>query len=91
MDLSEDLKNVTFKFSFAMIYILHKMLVLLKSNLNYLKDSIFECFFKEYNKLLYFFKDIIMKSLSIEEENIIKDIKNLFRLEKNQISLQWKI
>ena len=88
MDLSEDLKNVTFKFSFAMIYILHKMLVFLKSNLNYLKDSIFECFFKEYNKLLYFFKDIIMKSLSIEEENIIKDIKNFFRLKTNQISLQ---
>ena len=64
------------------------MLALLKSNLNYLKDSIFKCFFKEYNKLFYFFKDIIMKSLCIEEENIIKGIANLFRLKKNQISLQ---
>ena len=26
------------------------MLVLLKNHLNYLKDSVFECFFKEYNK-----------------------------------------
>ena len=64
------------------------MLVLLKSNLNYLKDSIFECFFKEYNRLLFiyfliiFSQHIMMQSLSIEEENIIKDIKNLFRLKK---------
>ena len=29
-----------------MIYIIHKMLVLLKNHLNYLKDNIFECFFK---------------------------------------------
>ena len=30
-----------------MIYIDHKMLVLLKNYLNYIKDSIFGCFFKE--------------------------------------------
>ena len=29
------------------------MLVSLKNDLNHLKDSIFECFFKEYNKLLF--------------------------------------
>ena len=29
------------------IYTIHKMLVLLKNNLNYLKDCIFELFFKE--------------------------------------------
>ena len=39
-------KNVT-----LMIYIIHKMLVLLKNHLNYLKDSILECFFKEYIRL----------------------------------------
>ena len=33
--------------NFFMIYIIHKMLVLIKSNLNYIKDIIFECFFKE--------------------------------------------
>ena len=39
-----------------MIYITHKMLSLLKSDLNYLKDSIFECLFIEYNGLSFFFK-----------------------------------
>ena len=32
-------------YNFAMIYIIYKMLALLKNNLNYLKDSIFECLF----------------------------------------------
>ena len=32
--------------------------------------------FKEYNRLL------IMESLSLEEEKIIKDIRNIFRLKK---------
>ena len=45
-------------FNFAMIYIIHKMLVLLKNNLNYLKDNILECFFKEYNRLLIFYKKL---------------------------------
>ena len=45
MDLLEDLK-----FIFVMIYIIHKLLVLLKNHLNYLKDIIFECIFKEYNR-----------------------------------------
>ena len=66
-----------------MIYIVHKMLLLLENHLNYLKDYIFECLFKEYSRLLtFFFGNIIMKSF--EKENIIKDIRNLFRLtEKN--------
>ena len=42
-------------FSFAMFYIIHKMLVLLKNNLNYPKDSIFEWFFNDYNRLLFIF------------------------------------
>ena len=29
-----------------------------------------------------------MESLTLEEENIIKDIKNIFRLKKNKIILQ---
>ena len=41
--------------NFNMIYIIHKMLVLLKNHLNCLKDSIFKCFFKEYNRILLFF------------------------------------
>ena len=38
--------NVTFNFHFIIIYIIHKMLVLLKHHLNYLKDSIFKCFLR---------------------------------------------
>ena len=49
MDLLEDLKISLLNFSFVMIYIIQKMLVLLKNHLNYLKDNIFECFFKKYN------------------------------------------
>ena len=56
MDLLEDLKISLLNFSFAMIYIIHKMLVILKNRLNYLKDNIFKCFFKEYNRLLTFFR-----------------------------------
>ena len=47
MDLLEDLKILFLNFSFVMIYISYKMLVvLLKNHLNYLKDNIFN-FFKE--------------------------------------------
>ena len=85
MDLLEDLKMSTLNFNFVRIYIIHKMLLLLKSHLNYLKDSIFECFFKKYNRfffLINFFSQQMMESLSLEEENIIKDTKKLFRLKK---------
>ena len=34
MDLLEDLKMSLFNFSFVMIYIIHKILVLLKNSLN---------------------------------------------------------
>ena len=48
-DLLEDLKMSLLNFGFVMINIIHKMLVLLKNNLSYHKESIFKCFFKEYN------------------------------------------
>ena len=32
-----------------------------------------------------------MESLSLEEENITEDIRNLFRLKKNKITLLLKI
>ena len=41
-------------FSFIMMKTIHKILVLIKNQLNYLKDNIFEWFFKEYNRLLSF-------------------------------------
>ena len=69
-----DLKISLLNFSFVMIYIIHKILLLLKNHMNYLKDNIFKCFFKEYHRLL--------EKLRPKEENIIKDIRNLFRLKK---------
>ena len=74
-----------FNVNFVMIYKIQKMLVLLKNHLNYLKDSIFECFFKKYNRLLLFKKKMIlfmMENPRPEEENIIKNTKNLFRLKE---------
>ena len=37
MDLLKDLKVSLLNFNFVMIYIIHKMLILIKNNLNYLK------------------------------------------------------
>ena len=54
MDLLEDLKISLLNFNFVMIYIIRRMLVLLKNHLNYLKDSILECFYKKYTRLLLF-------------------------------------
>ena len=42
MDLLKDLKMSLLYFNFPMTYIIHKMLVLLKDHLNYVKDNIFE-------------------------------------------------
>ena len=36
-----------------MIYIINKMVVLLRNNLNFFNGITFECFFKEYNRLLF--------------------------------------
>ena len=44
--LLENSKISLLSFNFVMIYIIHKMLVLLKNHLNCLKDSIFECILK---------------------------------------------
>ena len=49
-----DLKILLLNFNFVMIYIIHKILVLLENHQNYFKDNIFECFFKKYNRLLFF-------------------------------------
>ena len=51
-----DLKILLFNFNFAMNYIIHKILVLIKNHMNYFKDNIFKCFFKKYNRLLFFKK-----------------------------------
>ena len=51
MDLLKD-------FNFVIIHIFRKTLVLLINHLNYLKDNIFECFFKKYDRLLFSNKNI---------------------------------
>ena len=55
MDLLEDLKLPLLNVNFVKMYIIHKVLVLLKNLLNYLKDGTFELFFEEYNKLFLTF------------------------------------
>ena len=57
MDLLKNLKMSLLNVNFVIIYIIHKMLIMLKNHLNYLKDSIFECFFNEFNRLLIFLKE----------------------------------
>ena len=41
-----DLRISLLNFNFAMIYIIHKILVLIKNHMNYFKDNIFKCFLK---------------------------------------------
>ena len=43
-----DLRISLLNFNFSMIYIIHKILVLIKNHLNDLKDNIFEFFFMKY-------------------------------------------
>ena len=43
-------------FNFVMIPITRKILVLFKNHMNYLKDNIFEFFFKKYSRLSFFIK-----------------------------------
>ena len=51
------------KFYFVMIYIIHKMLVLIKNNLNYLKGFFLKYFLKEYNRLLIFSKNYFFHNI----------------------------
>ena len=53
MDLLEDLKMSLLNFNIVMIYIIHKILTLLKNRLTYIKESIFECFFTEYTEIFF--------------------------------------
>ena len=92
-DLLKDLKMLLLNFCFLMVYIICKILVLLKNHLNYLEDNLFECFFKE---ALWFFilkkkKNWKMKNWRFEEENIIKNVGNLFRLKKETKGIKDKI
>ena len=72
------LNKISFlNFKFVTVYIIHKILVLFKNHLNYLKDNIFKCFLKKYNRLLLFFflktKNIFITYKEDEDE------KNIWR------------
>ena len=54
-------------FSFVMTYIIHKMLVLLKNHLNYLKGNIFNAFLRSIINFYIFLKNIFF--LIYNEEN----------------------
>ena len=49
-----DLKISLLNFNFVMIYIIYKMLVLLKNHLNYRIYNTFKCFCKKYSRILCF-------------------------------------
>ena len=53
MDLRISLLNS----NLVVIHIIHKILVLIKNHMNYLKDNIFEFFLRKYNRL-YFLKKL---------------------------------
>ena len=77
-------------FSFIMMKTIHKILVLIKNQLNYLKDNIFEWFFKEYNRLLsfIFLKKFLLfltcndEKSKVRRKKLIKDIRNPSRLKR---------
>ena len=72
-----------------MIHMIHKILVFIKNHLSYLKDNIFESFFKKYYRHLFFqkkdfftiYKDKNEKSKVCRRKNN-ENIRNLFRLKK---------
>ena len=63
MDLLEDLRMSLLNFDFLKVYIIHKILVLLKNHLNW------EWFFKKYNRLLFFKKTIIFFIIYNDEKS----------------------
>ena len=52
-----DLRISLLNFNFVMIHVIYKILVFTKNQMNYLKNNIFEFFFKKYNRLSFFLKN----------------------------------
>ena len=69
--LLEDLRTSLLNFKFVMIYIIHKMLVLCRNNLNFLNIIFWNAFLRsviDFFKNKYFFSQhIIKESLVLEE------------------------
>ena len=72
------------QFNLIMICIIHKILVFLKIN-RILKCSLRHITDFHFFKTSYVFsQQIMMKSLCLEKENIIKYVRNIFRFEKTK-------
>ena len=52
-----DLRISLLNFNFVMIHVIYKILLFTKNHMNYLKNNIFEFFFKKYNRLSFFLKN----------------------------------
>ena len=63
MDLLENLGMSLLNFNFVMIYVIHKILVLLKNHLNYFKSSIYECFSKTIIDFYLFYRKAISSTI----------------------------
>ena len=59
-----DFEISSLNLNFAMIYVNHKILLLIKNNLNYLQDNIFECFFQKYLRRFLHFQEAFCKLLN---------------------------
>ena len=92
MDLLKDLTMSLLNINFLMIYIIHKMLLLLKNHLNYLT---FEWFFKEYIRLFIFFKTFFFITYNNRKfksrRRKHKDVKNLCRQEKETEAIKGRL
>ena len=82
MDLLEDLRISLLNLSVVMIYIIHKMLVLLKNTSIFLKIIFLNAFPKG---LTSFYSFLNIFFLETEEENKTKDIRNLFILNRTKL------
>ena len=93
-----DLKIPLLSFNFAMIYIIHKILALLKSHLIILNIAFSNAFLKIiidfyfFQKKIFFFPFyIMMENPRPEKENTIRDIGNRFRLKKETKAIKDRI
>ena len=50
--------RISLLFNFVMVYLIYKILLLIKNNMNYLKDNLFEFFLRNVIKYLFFRKNI---------------------------------
>ena len=73
MDLLENLGMSLLNFNFVMIYVIHKILVLLKNHLNYFKSSIYECFSKTIIDFYLFYRKAISSTIyNVGKSNVSK-------------------